>query len=306
MSKRLFALVAMIAAGGVHAMEAAPVGDAQAGATKAIPCSGCHGMDGNSPSPEWPSLAGQSADYVYRQTVMFRDRDRINVLMEPFVEGLSNQDIADISAHFATLAITPGVADDSDIEGLDTTYASLGEAIYRGGVPESGVPACQACHGPTGRGIPGAGYPAVAGQHAVYNAARLRFFHSGQHYGDENDPSTIMVTIAQRLQQVEIDALATYMEGLHRADPAAQAELAAASHGSALVPATPDTDPAAAPVPDLHAEDNDAGQNAGQAGSGPAAEPDTGGGDADATDGDSGQDPTAAEQDDESAATPGT
>lgn len=275
MSKRLFALVAMIAAGGVHAMEGAPVGDAQAGATKAIPCSGCHGMDGNSPAPEWPSLAGQSADYVYRQTVMFRDRERINVLMEPFVEGLSNQDIADISAHFATLVITPGVADDSAIEGLDDTYANLGQSIYRGGVPSAGVPACQACHGPSGRGIPGAGYPAVAGQHAVYNAARLNFFHSGQHYGNENDPSTIMVTIAQRLEPVQIDALATYMEGLHRADPAAQAALAAASNESALVPAAPDIDPADAPAPDLSADDAGDADPAGNDENATPAEPDS-------------------------------
>lgn len=295
MSKRLFALVAMIAAGGVHAMEGAPVGDAQAGATKAIPCSGCHGMDGNSPAPEWPSLAGQSADYVYRQTVMFRDRERINVLMEPFVEGLSNQDIADISAHFATLVITPGVADDSAIEGLDDTYANLGQSIYRGGVPSAGVPACQACHGPSGRGIPGAGYPAVAGQHAVYNAARLNFFHSGQHYGNENDPSTIMVTIAQRLEPVQIDALATYMEGLHRADPAAQAALAAASNESALVPPAPDVDPADAPVPDLNAED--------------AADSDTAGDQPDADDaGPAGNDENAtpAEPDSDDSANPGT
>lgn len=299
MSKRLFALVAMIAAGGVHAIEGAPVGDPQAGATKAITCSGCHGMDGNSPSPEWPSLAGQSADYVYRQTVMFRDRERINVLMEPFVEGLSNQDIADISAHFATLVVTPGVADDSPIEGQDTTYATLGEAIYRGGVAGAGVPACQACHGPSGRGIPGAGYPAVAGQHAVYNAARLNFFHSGQHYGNENDPSTIMVTIAQRLEPVQIDALATYMEGLHRADPAAQAEMAAARHDSALVPATQELDPADAPVPDMAAAD--AADNGIDAANQTDADPAD---DADAAQPD--QDTTPAEPDNDDSVDPGT
>ncbi|MCK9488941.1 MAG: cytochrome c4 [Xanthomonadales bacterium] len=304
MSKRLFVWLAMIVAGGVQAMDA-PVGDAQVGANKAIPCSGCHGMDGNSPAPEWPSLGGQSADYVYRQTVMFRDGGRVNALMEPFVVGLSDQDIADISAHFATLTTTPGVADDSPIQGIagvDDTYANLGQAIYRGGVPAAGVPACQACHGPSGRGIPGAGYPAVAGQHAVYNAARLNFFHSGQHYGNDNDPSTIMVTIAQRLQPVQIDALATYMEGLHRADPAAQAELAAARNESALVPATQALDPADAPVPDMDAEDAaDAGADAApEIDAEPADEAD----EADTAQPD--EDTTAAEPDSDDSNDPGT
>ena len=145
----------------------------------------------------------------------------------------------------------------------------------------------------------GAGYPAVAGQHAVYNAARLNFFHSGQHYGNENDPSTIMVTIAQRLEPVQIDALATYMEGLHRADPAAQAEMAAARHDSALVPATQELDPADAPVPDMAAAD--AADNGVDAANQTDADPAD---DADAAQPD--QDTTPAEPDNDDSVDPGT
>ncbi len=250
MSKRLVLALVALSAGGAPLMAATPipVGDAQAGADKAASCAACHGMDGNSPAPEWPKLAGHSADYTYRQTVAIRDGDRENLMMLPFVQGMSDQDIADIAAFYATQKVVPGVADDSAIEGRDDTYAGLGQKIYRGGKADTGVPACLACHGPTGAGIPGAGYPALGGQHATYTAARLRFFHDGNQYGSrEDDPSRIMTTIAQRLTVTEIDALATYIEGLHRVDPNAMAS----SAGSPAAPAapTPPAEPVAGVAP---------------------------------------------------------
>lgn len=247
MSKRLVFALAGVAAFAAQAAEAPLFGDADAGAGKASTCVACHGMDGNSPAPEWPKLAGQHADYTRRHTALVRDGGRENLTMLPFVQGLSDQDIADIAAYYAKQTVLPGVADDSPIAGRDETYAELGQKIYRAGKPSAGVPACMACHGPTGHGIPGAGFPSLAGQYAQYTASRLRFFHEGQQYGeDEADPSRIMTTIAQRLDETEIDALATYLEGLHRVDPNAPdpAELAAAAPPAAE-PAAADDEPSA-------------------------------------------------------------
>lgn len=245
MSKRLLVALAGLTAFAAQALEPPPVGDPEAGAAKAATCAACHGMDGNSPAAEWPKLAGQHADYNFRHTALIRDGGRENLTMLPFVIGLSDQDIADIAAFYAQQVVMLGVADDSVILGRDDelTYAALGSRLYQGGKAEAGVPACAACHGPTGRGIPGAGYPALAGQHAEYTVDRLRYFHGGGHYGDDRDPSTIMATVAGRLDLVEIDALATYIEGLHRVDPRAQA-LALAAGGSAAVPAVDNVDAA--------------------------------------------------------------
>lgn len=240
MSKRLLVALAGLTAFAAQALDLPPVGDPDAGAGKAATCAACHGMDGNSPAGEWPSLAGQHADYGFRHTVLVRDGGRENLTMLPFVQGLSDQDIADISAFYARQTIMAGVADDSPIVGRDDqTYAGLGARLYQGGKPDVGVPACAACHGPSGRGIPGAGYPALAGQHAEYTGDRLRFFHGGGHYGDANDPSTIMTTIAGRLDLVEIDALSTYIAGLHRNDPRAQAMAATMTAPAGAVPAAP-------------------------------------------------------------------
>lgn len=244
MSKRLVFALAGMAAFASPAVASPLVGNAEAGAAKAATCAACHGMDGNSLAPQWPKLAGQHADYTQRQSAMVRDGHREIIEMMPFVQGLSDQDLADIGAYYATLTITPGVADDSAIAGRDDeqTYAGLGQAIYRAGKASAGVPACMACHGPTGHGITGAGFPAVGGQHGQYTAARLRFFHAGGHYGADDDRSTIMTTIAQRLSETEIDAVATYIEGLHRVDPNAVAMAPVA----AATPAAPETDADAA------------------------------------------------------------
>lgn len=248
MSKRLVITLAGLSAFAVGAAEAPLVGDPQAGAGKASTCAACHGLDGNSPAAEWPKLAGQHEDYVARHTKLVRDGGREVITMLPFVQGLSDQDIADISAHFAVQKVLPGVADDSPIAGRSDTYAGLGQQLYRAGKLAAGVPACMACHGPTGRGIPASGFPALAGQHAAYTAARLRFFHDGGQYGEgDEDPSTIMVTIAQRLAPAEIDALATYIEGLHRYDPQAAAQAEAAPAAAPAVPAAPPPEAEATP-----------------------------------------------------------
>lgn len=251
MSKRLLFALAGLASVAAHAVDVPPVGDPEAGAAKAATCAACHGLDGNSPAPEWPKLAGQHEDYGFRHTTLVRDGGREVVVMHPFVAGLPDQDIADIAAFYARQTIRAGVADDSAIPDRDDTFAALGQRLYRSGKAAAGVPACAACHGPTGRGVPGAGYPALAGQHATYTAARLQFFHDGGHYGGDGDPSQIMTTIGQRLDLTEINALATFIEGLHRFDPNAPTVAAAAAMPDPAATAAP-TDPAA-PAPDATA-----------------------------------------------------
>lgn len=250
MSKRLIIALAGIASFTAFAAEAPLVGDPQAGAAKAATCAACHGMDGNSPAAEWPKLAGQHADYTARHTRLVRDGGRENITMLPFVQDLSDQDIADIAAFYSTQTVRAGVADDSAIAGRDdeATYAGLGEKLYRAGKTEAGVPACIACHGAAGSGVPGAGYPALAGQHSTYTADRLRLFQAGHNYGGEGDPSTIMVTIAKRLDSTEIDALSTYIEGLHRAPRGAHALVVAPSE-TAAAPAETSEAESAEPAP---------------------------------------------------------
>jgi cytochrome c553 len=190
---------------------AVAVGDPEAGEQKSAVCAACHGMDGNSEIPEWPKLAGQHADYAARQTRMVRDQVRDIPEMYPMVMDLSDQDIADIAAFYAQQNLQPGVADEELVE--------LGRRVYHDGNHESGVPACAACHGPSGEGIPGAYYPVIRAQHADYTADRLERYRAGETNGDDDPFSTMMVGVAARLTDEEINAVSSYIEGLYRARP---------------------------------------------------------------------------------------
>ncbi len=192
-------------------MMAVAVGDPEAGEQKSAVCAACHGMDGNSEIPEWPKLAGQHADYAARQTRMVRDQVRDIPEMYPMVMDLSDQDIADIAAFYAEQTLQPGVADEELVE--------LGQRIYHDGNRETGVPACAACHGPSGEGIPGAYYPLIRAQHADYTADRLQRYRGGETNGDDDPFSAMMVGVAARLTDEEINAVSSYIEGLYRARP---------------------------------------------------------------------------------------
>ncbi len=190
-------------------MLALAVGDPEAGEQKAASCAACHGADGNSVVAAWPKIAGQHADYAARQTRLVRDGRRDVPEMIPFVMNLSDQDIADIAAFYEQQALEPGVADED--------LVALGRKIYHDGNRETGVPACAACHGPAGEGIVGAHYPVVRAQHADYSADRLRRYRAGEHNGDDDMYSLIMVGVSARLTDEEIEAVSSYMEGLHAA-----------------------------------------------------------------------------------------
>jgi cbb3-type cytochrome c oxidase subunit III len=187
-------------------------GSAEAGKARSAVCSACHGQDGNSVNPLWPNLAGQHATYIVAQLKTFReggnepdDARRSDPLMSPQAMQLSDDDIANLAVYFESLpAPAMPVADASTVD--------KGAALYRGGDADRGVPACFACHGPTGRGNPAAGYPSLKGQHATYTARQLRAYASGSRQSDGK--TRIMRDIASRLSEDEIVALASYVQGL--------------------------------------------------------------------------------------------
>jgi cytochrome c553 len=186
-------------------------GDAAAGQAKSAVCAACHGADGNSMVPNWPKLAGQHEQYLVRQISLIQSGARMVPEMMAIVPGLSAQDIADLAAYFSSQANAGGVADESKV--------ALGEQIFRAGNAESGVPACMACHGPAGEGNPLAGYPALAGQQAVYTANMLNRFRAGENWGEEDAASQVMNGAAAELTDDEIDAVASYIQGLyHRSE----------------------------------------------------------------------------------------
>lgn len=181
-------------------------GSIEAGKAKSMTCTACHGAEGNSSLPTWPNIAGQGASYIVAQLNAFKNGLRSDPLMAPQAMMLSEEDMRNIAVYFESLpAAAMAVADPATV--------SKGEALYRGGNADAGIPACLACHGPTGRGNPAANYPAVQGQHATYTAKQLRDYASG---GRTSDGKTrIMRDISSRLSTDDIEALASYVQGLH-------------------------------------------------------------------------------------------
>ena len=184
--------------------QATAAGDAAAGKAASATCAGCHGPDGNSANPEWPKLAGQGAPYLVKQLHNFKDGDRKNATMAPMAMGLSDQDMENLAAYFSDQTMSQGAAEKSLVE--------LGEKIYRGGNAASGVAACIGCHGPTGAGNPAAKFPRLAGQHAKYVENQLHAFKSGER---NNDAGKMMRNIAGKMTDKEIQAVASYVQGLH-------------------------------------------------------------------------------------------
>ena len=185
-------------------------GDADKGQTLSATCGACHGMDGNSINPIWPSLAGQHAGYLERHLKLFRDGQRENALMSPMAAGLSDQDIADLAAYFSGQKLKMQAANPELVE--------LGRKIYQGGDQERNIPACMSCHGPTGHGNPLSGYPVLANQHAAYTAIQLRAYKAGKTISDKKDVNgQIMADVARYMTEEEIDAVASYVQGLKAA-----------------------------------------------------------------------------------------
>ena len=208
MKKILLASVIVL---GAVSQVALAAGDAAAGKTKAAVCAACHGADGNSAAPTFPKLAGQGERYLMKQIHDIKSKARSVPAMAGLTDNLSDQDIADIAAYFSSQ--TPSV----DQAKKDTL--AKGEAIYRAGIADRGIPACMACHSPTGSGNALAGFPHLGGQHAEYIATQLKAYRAaadGDASGRSNDgDNKPMRTVAAHLTDSEIAALANYISGLH-------------------------------------------------------------------------------------------
>lgn len=197
-------LILMFAAGALLFSQAALADPIAAGKAKSGTCVACHGPDGNSINPMWPKLAGLDADYIKKQLQYYKSGKRVNALMSPQSQALSEEDMANLGAYYESIKRSPGSANEKLVE--------LGKQIYSGGNAESGVAACIACHGPKGSGNPAAGYPKVSYQHAAYMMDRLKRYRAGE---SKYPGAEIMLGIARNLTDEEIEAVASYMQGLH-------------------------------------------------------------------------------------------
>ena len=179
-------------------------GDPAAGKTKSVTCVACHGTDGNSTNPEWPNIAGQHEAYIYKQLMEFKSGTRDNAVMAGMVAALSEQDMKDLAAYYASQASSGGFVDEALVES--------GRRLYHGGNSKTGVPACMGCHGPAGAGDPRGGFPRLAGQHATYTAMQLDQFRNETR---ANDYQRMMRDIAVRLTPAEVQAVSAYVSALH-------------------------------------------------------------------------------------------
>jgi len=198
-SSLLFAATVSIA----HAAPGAQGDAAKAQSIVNNVCGACHSADGNSTSPAYPSLAGQHPEYLYKQLMEFKSGDRKNAIMAPNVTKLSQDDMRNLAAYFAAQQPKPRQA-------RDAALLAEGQKLYKGGNPGSGVPACAACHGPAGAGIPSQ-FPRLAGQHGKYTLTQLKNFRSGDR---ANDGGMMMRVIARKMTDQEMAAVAEYIAGL--------------------------------------------------------------------------------------------
>lgn len=180
---------------------------AKGGAIAQAVCAACHAADGNSIGATFPKLAGQHDAYLVKELQNFKAEPgttvptRFNPVMAGYAAALSDTDIRNVAAYYAGQTYKPANAKDKDT-------IDLGRKIWRGGIAERAVPACAACHGPTGAGIP-VQYPRLAGQWGEYNEAQLTAFKGGVRKNN-----AVMSAIASRLSDAEIKAVADYAAGL--------------------------------------------------------------------------------------------
>ena len=181
-------------------------GDITAGKSKSVTCSACHGQDGNGVEalPMQPRLAGQHAEYTAKQLKDYQSKARENAIMAPMVAALSEEDINDISAYYASLKGAIGSSSPDTLE--------AGEKLYRAGNAKTGLAACMACHGPSGRGNPAAKYPSLNGQWSEYTKVQLMAFKSEAR---ANDLNSVMRDVATKMSNEEIEAVSNYIQGLH-------------------------------------------------------------------------------------------
>lgn len=180
-------------------------GNAEAGKEKILLCTACHGAEGNTPlMPVYPKLAGQGERYLLKQMRDIKSGARPVVEMTGMLDAMSDQDMADIAAWYASNTSTTGLA--------DAELAEHGEAIFRGGKLDDGVPACTGCHSADGAGLDLAFYPKLSSQTAEYTAKQLTDFREGIRTNDGD--AMVMRGVAEKLSNKDVKALANYIQGL--------------------------------------------------------------------------------------------
>ena len=202
-------------------------GDATAGQAKAGTCAACHGLDGNPADPQYPRLAGMPERYIAQQLGQYKHGERTSgmaAIMVPFASMLSAQDMRDVGAWFATQRANAGIADDTMItagpnQGMK--FYEVGQRLYRAGDAARAIPACSACHGPSGAGNPGPAYPALHGQQSAYVATRLQEYRVGTTTLKDPAHFNLMASVAKLLTDEEIQSLGSYVQGLHARDTGA-------------------------------------------------------------------------------------
>ena len=208
MNKLIVSLLLTLGITGAAVAAEGPLkGDATAGQAKAAVCGACHGPDGNSPAPNFPKLAGQGERYLTKQMHDIKDGKRTVLEMTGLLTNLSDQDLADIAAYFASQKGSVGAA--------DPKLVARGEKLFRGGNLEKGLPSCIGCHSPNGAGIAAAGFPHLSGQHATYIAKQLTDFRKEEAGRNNDGDAMIMRSIARKLSDEDIAAVSSYIQGLH-------------------------------------------------------------------------------------------
>lgn len=204
--KKFFAALTTIVIGtGMAHADGLVEGNAEAGKAKSITCAACHGQDGNSVNPVWPSIAGQHPAYIVQQLQAFKNGTRADPLMLGQAMMLSEADMRNVAVYYAEkTTATKVIADPSTLD--------HGERLYRGGNRQNQTPACIACHGPNGLGNPAAAYPSLKGQYATYIAKQLRDYANGARRSD--GPTRVMRDIASKLSEEDIVAVSSYVQGL--------------------------------------------------------------------------------------------
>jgi cytochrome c553 len=177
--------------------------DIEAGKGKTAVCAGCHGADGNSPSPTWPSLAGQHATYIYKQLKDFKEGRRSDATMTGMVAMLNDEDMRNVAAYYES--------QNPKAVAFDAELIASGESIYRGGITETGVAACMGCHSPSATGNGPAGWPSLKGQHAEYLVAQMQNFKQGKR---GNDTGSMMRNVVVRMSDAEMKSVAAYIAGI--------------------------------------------------------------------------------------------
>ncbi|MCU1735488.1 MULTISPECIES: c-type cytochrome [Pseudomonas] len=205
MNKLLVSLLLTLGVTGGANAAGTIVGDAAAGQSKTAVCGACHNPDGNSLAPNFPKLAGQGDKYLLKQLNDIKGGKRTVLEMTGMLTAFSDQDLADIAAYFSSQKGSVGAA--------DPKLVKRGEELFRGGDLSKGLPACTGCHSPNGAGIAAAGFPHLGGQHASYVAKQLTAFREGERTNDGD--AMAMRSIAAKLSNKDIEALSSYIQGLH-------------------------------------------------------------------------------------------